>query len=287
MSNQLPPTPSLTPAPSTPVGGARVVTRKQKILLMSIGGGGLLAIAAMLVYVLFFSITKQEYREAATQTNGVIAAYNSLSRVSSKVALAASDASVSDETYSELQQEMTRAQNNYEQKVSTLSQAPALDDRDVQSAYTTFVAVHKSFMGSLTANTELMTTVRDATVACSVRTLNSLSANDLSKLVATYNKGIAPCESAMKVLASTDTDRAHEVSDTALHYLGTLRAHLQKMQSAYVAGDRSTFEGQYTAYLDAAGQFAVKTSTYDIIQAPTPTPEKELNTLATTIQSRQ
>lgn len=278
----------ITPQASPPEQTHRKLSKQQMTLFMSLGVAGLLAIIGMVVYMLFFSISKEDYRHAEAQTNAVILAYNNLSVATSTLAHNASDRSVKDDEYASSQAKYLAAYNKYQDEVSQLNDEPALQNGTVMTAYDSFAQKNSDFMTSLKTNNDTATYVRKATIACGVNSAGEVDAKDLSKIVSAYDTVITPCKEAMTDLEQADDTTAQSVAQKATAYIAQIRGHLEAMQTAYTSGNRKAFEAEYNTYLNLASEFGKNTDTTHILQQQSiATPEKELNQLALIIKARE
>lgn len=264
------------------------LSKKQLILFVSLGVAGLLAIIAMVIYVVFFSVTKQDYRHASVQTNAVVQAYNRLSVATSKLSFNASNSKIGDAAFDKSSAEYYTAYDNYQIEVGKLYDEPALQNGEVQAAYQLFIEKHSDFTLDLDTTMTAAPDVRKATVACSAGGAKDVDTSDLAKIVSAYDKVMTPCKQAMENLTHLESKEAREVGQKAVDYIAKIRSQLVTMQASYIAGNRTAFESQYNTFLELVDDSPSYITTLPILQQKAiATPEKELNNLAAIIAARQ
>lgn len=264
------------------------LSKKQLTLFVSLGVAGLLAIIAMVIYVVFFSVTKQDYRHASVQTNAVVQAYNRLSVATSKLSFNASNSKIGDAAFDKSSAEYYTAYDNYQIEVGKLYDEPALQNGEVQVAYQLFIEKHSDFTLDLDTTMTAAPDVRKATVACSAGGAKDVDTSDLAKIVSAYDKVMTPCKQAMENLTHLEGKEAREVGQKAVDYIAKIRSQLVTMQASYIAGNRTAFESQYNTFLELVDDSPSYITTLPILQQKAiATPEKELNNLAAIIAARQ
>lgn len=271
---------------------APVTPRKpSKELLMVFAGLGavvLLMIIGIILYLVFFYISRPDYVRAGAQTSSVTMTSDAVSAASdSYFQTTVSDFST-DAQIASSRADYDTANTAYQSAIQSLSSERALKDSAVKEAYNTFVAKNKSFTASSDSLIQSMPLIRETAVDCSKSKIGTMDITDLSKVVAAYDKAVGPCASAMKELSAAKNVNTAAVGKKAVKYFADMRTHIVAMQSAYIAKNRALFETEYNAFLSRAKLLTAEVDLSGIQkQQSSLSPSRELSNLASVIQSRE
>ena len=254
--------------------------------MVSIGCMGMAALVTMLVYIMFFTLTKEDYRTATRQVNTVIDRYNTLTKQVSLVSRYAIDGGVDEATYTASYTQLKQVAASYTRSVQGLSELAVLDNRDIHGLYDGFTQENRHYMADIEHQQALMPVVRKVTSNCQLQKLSSVAV-DLSHIVSAYTTAIRPCDEALQQLSKQDDAAAQQAARECRAYLAAVRSHLEKMERAYTNADRGTFESEYKAYLRQAGRYATAMDVTQVLQPSKHAPEQQLNQFSHGISAKQ
>lgn len=279
---------STLPAQPVPPSIQNSPKKKRTELLVTIAVVALLVIIGIICYVIFFYISKADYRQAEVQTNAVINAYNKADSASTNYSEVASSALSSDEEIAAEKAKYRAADEAYLSEVKKLSSTRALKNTKVKEAYDAFVAKNKEFVANNNSAEKTIPVVHKIAVNCSQSKIGTMDTDDLSRLVAAYDKAMGPCTAAMKELSNAENADAATVGKKASKFFAEMRTQIVAMQAAYAANDRPEFERNYNTFLNLTTTFNDDTDISKIQKhQDSLSPVTELNRLASVIKPLQ
>lgn len=269
-----------TSTKTTPLG---VVTThwRRIVLLLSV----VLIVGCAIFYFGFVRLYRSDYAAALVRVNQATTTYNEL--------LGARDATVdhlgdTSQVFNQAIESYRDAFHDYTAAITSISQERALRDGEVKRAYTVLSQKNALFEEFIEMQLKTSPLVHSVVTDCSESAPSQLNTSDLSKIVEVYDGAMRPCVDAMKLLARSDNEAAAKRGSDSVVYFDAMRAHAVAMQSAYTANNRSTFESEYNALLEALTQYKVHIQVRDLLDIDKDAvPSSELNTLATTLSRYQ
>lgn len=249
----------MSSAPSaqpTPPKSPRKLSKKLIAMFVGLGVLVLLAIIGLVLYFVFFYISKDDYTYAEAQTRTVTAAYNKVETASDSYSDAISNESATDAEIASERTDYEAAKAEYQSAVEKLSSVRALKNDKVKAAYDSFVTKNKAYVANNDTMEQAIPTLRKIAINCSESKIGAMEADDLSKLVAGYDKVMGPCTGAMKELSTSKNADAATLGKKVVKYLANMRTHVVAMQTTYVANDRTAFEKEYDAFTSSADSFS-------------------------------
>ena len=276
--------PTQPPAPVSPKKASKWV----HVAIIALGVIVVLAIIGVAIYLVFFYISKTDYKKAEAQTNTVKMSYNRADSTSDTYyEVVSSDASTDIEINAKLADYRT-TRTDYQSAIDTLASQRALKNSKVKAAYDAFVTKNNVFMAYIDTMDQTMPTMRKIAISCSGSKTSAMQADDLSKIVSAYDKVMNPCTDAMKELSVSKNADAAMVGKKSVTYLNSLRSHLVAMQAAYIANNRTTFESEYNAFVDVSNSFSTDTDTSSLQKhLDSLTPVASLDNLLSVIRSQE
>lgn len=275
----------MSSAQPAPPKSPRKLSKKLIAVFIGVGVLVVLAIVAIVLYLVFFYISKADYKYAEAQTNTATITYNKVEATSDSYSEAASDESATDVEIANRRADYETAKAAYQSATKALSSVRALKNDKVKIAHDSFVAKNKDYMANNDTMEQSMPTLRKIAVNCSESKIGAMEADDLSKLVAGYDKAMGPCTSAMKELSVSKNADAATLGKKVVEYLTDMRTHVVAMQTSYVANDRTTFEKEYNAFTASAGPFSTGIDTSNLQKhQDSLSPETELKHLTSVIK---
>lgn len=275
-------------APNLPVETKKKPSKGLLGVLIAVGVVVLLAIIGILIYIVFFYISKDDYTRAAAQTDTVTMAGNELSVASDDYFQAVNNELTTDSQVASKQTDYGNADTAYQTAVTSLSSEKALGNSNVKVAYTAFVAKNKVFIANNSTLTQSMPLVRKATLDCSKSKIGVMDTSDLSKVVAAYDKAVGPCTDAMKDLSTAKNVDAATLGKNGVKYFAGMRTDIVAMQASYIAKNRTLFETDYNAFVAKAKLLTAETDLSSIQKHQDSLfPKLELARLTTAIRSRE
>ncbi len=248
----------------------------------------LLALAILggaVVYFGFIRIYKSDYSSMLRDVNDTTTTYNDL--------LIARDEAIGklgadDKVFGGAVDNYRQKNTSYLEKTSTLSDARALRDAAVHTAYLSLTQQNAKFFTYVQDQLSLLPLAQGVVVNCSESAPSKLNTSDLGSIVTLYDEAMKPCSDAMVALATSDNATAATRAKTNVAYFDTMRSHATAMQEAFSAGNRAKFESEYNALLEALAQYKPHIQVRDLLAINKDTvPAAKLNALATILSERQ
>lgn len=240
---------------------------------------------ALGVYFAIFHVYKSNYQHTLRQVNQAITSYNTLlsARDTAIAQIGASDKSFSDSMATYKQEYDT-----YDANVRAISSERSLRDDMVNASYDQLVKKNDKFDLFIASQFDILHLVHRVTIDCSDTSLNKLNTSDLGKLVSVYDTATTACVAGMQSLSKSKDSDAAKTGLEAVNYFAGMRKHVVAMQDAYTAGNRSTFESEYNAFLEEVANYKPRTQVSDLLSIDKSlVPTTELNQLAVVVNARQ
>lgn len=245
-------------------------------------------IVAVFVYVAQTFVSSQDYQRFATQTDVVIANYNSSITATGQYLAALEDADTSEKLLAQKAASATSAYAKYLESVKALATERALKNTDIKQAYDIFISAHDKFVAGNAAMAATLPVIHTISVNCSEEAVGSMDTSNLGKLVASYDKAASPCVDSMKQLAASKDGTAAAAGAQAIKFFDTLRTRVVSMQAAYKADDRDKFKSEYNAFIKKTESFDKDTDITKVTQYQDAiSPASQLNALAAKATSYQ
>ena len=245
----------------------------------------LLIIGGAVYYFAFVQLYKSDYAHMLTSVNRVTTTYNDL--------LSARDDAVdklgqSDEEFSKAVSSYRQKYTNYSEQSGSLVGERANRDSAVQAAYQSLREHNDGFGRFVATQFDRLPLVHSVVLDCSEDAPSKLNTSDLAKIVEVYDGAMKSCTEAMKHLADSNDAVVKKRGSDNVTYFDAMRTHVVAMQTAYTASDRSTFESEYNALLEALAQYEAHIQVRDLLDIDKNTvPATQLNALATLLSQHQ
>lgn len=199
------PTIPISPVEGTPVvGGVPSAKKINKKLILIIGAGVvlLLVIAAVLVYFLYFNITKADYQKAFTASSELVTleakSRDSLASITGSDGKQPSFATVAESTKAVT--DTTDAFTAYQTAVKSYDQQKALHDGDVGKAYKEFKTKYNNYQTYTLAYTKSINSTLAAFIKCT--DIFKVESNNGQSETPTYDKYKKQSDDCRAVLVS-------------------------------------------------------------------------------------
>lgn len=265
---------------NTPLGAITAHWRRIALailVLAALGGIGF--------YFGVVHIYKSDYSSMLGKVNETTIAYNSLLSTRDE---AISKLGTDDKVFGSTVEQYRQKNNAYREKASTLSDARALRDSAVRTAYDSFTQQNAKFFVYVQDQLHLLPLVQGVVASCSESAPSKLNTSDLAKIADLYDEAMKSCSDAMTALAKSDNTKAASRAKENLTYFDTMRGHATAMQEAYGASNRTKFESEYNALLEALAQYKSHIQVRDLLAIDKDVvPATKLNALATVLSERQ
>lgn len=272
---------------NTSVGTLHRSRQRLIVLLVAVIVIVALAATALFIYLKDFYVSKADYQQFSTQTDTVIARYNTSVTAQGEYFSALRDASASQSSIDKKATSANTAYKAYLDAVTQLGQERALKDEQIKKAYDAFAAQQQRYVAGNQEMESTLPVIRAIALKCSDEAVGSMDTSDLSKLVAAYDKAVTPCVDSMKSLAKSQNADAAEAGKKSLAFFDALRDRVVKMQAAYKADKRDTFKKEYEAFIKKTDSFATDTDISKALQYQDAiSPADELNDLARVAKER-
>lgn len=247
------PTPTDSAAPASPFGAAvpapgapapkQKNTKKIVLLASVIGGIILLGVAALIVFLLLTTVSKQDYADAAKQYNAVSQAYSDLDRLDSSFSSVNSSNSANlNETVAEAEGKMATVKTENEK----LGKLKAVSVGEGKKLYDEF---DKKLTGYVAYNEGVATTLKNLSPALDVCSSSSANTNDMLG-------ALKKCETALNDVKDLPNPEFKT-------YVDTLKVQYGEIIKVYegVAKITDPYGSQYDEYR------ALRDKTYEITDA--------------------
>lgn len=264
----------------TPLRAIRAHWRR--ILLVVVA---LILAGGAVYYFGFVHIYKSDYSSMLREVNDTTTAYNGLLSARDE---AIGKLSAEDQAFNSTVEQYRQTNTKYRDTSTTLGGARALKDATVRTAYNTFTQQNTKFFAYVQDQLDLLPLVHGVTINCSEAAPSKLNTSDLAKIADVYDQAMKSCSDAMVALSKSSNSSAATLAKENVVYFAAMRAHATAMQEAYGAGNRTKFESEYNALLEALAQYKSHIQVrgfLDIDKNVVPT--AELNALAKLLGERQ
>lgn len=261
---------------------AAIVAHWKRILLVILGLG---TVTAAIYYLGFVQLYKSDYAHTLQGVNRMTTSYNDL--------LTARDAAISslgkeDGVFDSAVEKYRKQYESYLEADASVKDNRALRDSSVRTAYDALEKRNATFATFISGQLALLPLTQGVTIGCTESTPSKLNTSDLSKVVEVYDAAFGACANALKSLAKSDDTVAAKRASDNVAYFDAMRAHAEAMQTAYIAGSRSTFESEYNALLESLAQYKTHIQVRDLLDIKKDViPSSELNALASVLSQRQ
>ena len=266
----------LTLMQQPPVPGPQPVQPKSNkglIIGLIIGGAlFLLAIVATVLYFTIFSISKDNYRAAATESGTLVSLLTKVDEASSDYSSVVAKVSSSDEDIAAAKGDYEKALADYKRQVEVLADQRALRDGEAGKHHKAFVAKNDDYLAYGDSMAATMPTVRLMVKECDSSAVGRIDGDQLDRMVSQYDTAMKDCLAAVDDLTVSPNKDAARVGETLKQALADMREIVIDMEAAYKAQDRAAFEAAYNK-IDEVSESMQKNETFEVLKKH----EKELN----------
>lgn len=277
VAGQQPPAPNMSPNKSN---------KMRTIILVIVGGLLALGVAVVVVYFVFFYVSKADYKSAEKRTNTAIAAYHKADDAAEEWSTAIADTSATDSDIATKKTAYNNANTAYKTAVGSLSDMRALKNSKVKSAYDAFVTKNDAAMANNDSMAEAMPTLRTMVVECNNADTTGMDTSDLSTVADSWDRAFTKCTKAIKELSSAKNVDVSTIGKKLEQYFTEMRTDIVALQAAYIAKDEGAFTKAYNAFTDVEDKYNADESLKNVKKhQDSLLPETELNNLLAAIRS--